>query len=79
MLLLLEKNRVQNSDEYFIKVYKNHSSYKVRYLYIHTKEKNLYLIPLFHLDASIHIETRKLIECKDTLDPVSRTELKFWK
>ena len=24
-------------------------------------------------------ETWKLIECKNTLDPVSRTQLKFWK
>ena len=35
------------------------------------------VIPLFHLHASIHIQTWNLIERKNTLDPVSRTELKF--
>ena len=65
--VILKNNKPKKSSKYYRKCSNNFTAYCNN------------LIPLFHSHASIHIETRNLIELKNTLDPVSRTELKFWK
>ena len=60
------------------KIQKNYESDHI-FVVSNQNGDSMSLMSVFHLHVWIHVETLKLTKRKNTIDPLSRTELKFWK